>query len=206
MKRIYLPTYKDQNGNELVIKNDDMHFDSESGCERFIKDNECREICRILNLSSTGWTSIEFERSLEGVALNIKLALGYEIETICISGPHYEKNKPVDAQLIEVSERPKVGTWVEVWIEPYNGALSSVFKRDSDGKCYLVQMTGLRRLDLEKWANDPEVTNRKFFVSSNPPEHKDGGDYSCGNPRCKRNAGNDLAAFGKEFMDMITRM
>jgi len=207
MKRIYMPAFKDQDGNILVIPNDDMTFESPGQCDKFVNDNECKEICRILKLEAKGFTSVEEGQKIGGVTKRFAMMPGHALFAICISGPHFDENQPVDAQLIEVSERPEIGTWVEVWIEPGKGALSSVFKRDSDGKCYLVQMTGLKRLDLDKWANDTVIKNRKFFVSSNPPEHKDGGYCSCGNPRCKRNSDDlGLASLGKELMDMLTRM
>ena len=207
MKRIYMPTFKDQDGNILVIANDDMTFESSLECEKFNSDNECKEICRILKLEVIGFKSVEEGQKISGVNKQLMPMPGCDLVAIYLSGPYFNENQPVDAQLIEISERPEVGTWVEVWIEPGKGALSSVFKRDSDGKCYLVQMTGLKRLNLDKWANDPLISNRKFFVSSNPPEHKDGGDCPCGNPKCKRNSDDlGLASLGKELMDMLTRM
>jgi len=206
MKRIYMPTFKDQDENVLVIKNNDLTFDSSGQCGKFANDDECKEICRILNLESKGFISVEEHETVTGIKKRLVEIPGFVIDAVCISGPYYDENKPADGQLIEIHERPKIGTWVEVWIEPDGQALSSVFKRDSDGKCYLVNIDGLREMNIDKWANDPSITNRKFFISSNPPEHKDGA-CSCGKPECKRSInGSNIAAFGREMMDMLTRM
>jgi len=204
--RVYMPTFKDQDGNVLVIANDDMTFDNSVQCLNFMDDNECKEICRILKLEAKGYTSVKKGEKISGVTKQHAMIPGHVLVAICISGPHFDENKPVDVQLIEVDERPEVGSWLEVWIEPNsNIAACCNFKRDSDGTCYILEVGGRRKINIDAWVKDRQIKVRKIFVSSNPPEHKDGA-CSCGNPKCNKDASADIAAFGKELLDMITGM